>query len=154
MAAYEKVDELINQINNKSTLIKGRNKETNFTRNRKIQFKDLILFTLNKRGMSLKMEMNNFTESIGRMENVSKSALCQQRKKINPIVFKDLNEGYIRNSYDNEKDYNTYKGYVVTAIDGMKIEVPDVEELKKRIWRSKRKNRPKNISKSINIMYI
>ena len=76
------------------------------------------------------MEMNKFKDMTGKMEDVSKSALCQQRKKINPEIFKELNSDYIKNSYDNPRDYKTIKGYIVMAIDGMKIEVPDSKELR------------------------
>ena len=73
----------------------------------------------------------------GSMKEVSKSALCQQRKKIDPAIFKELNSDYIKNSYDNPEDYKTLKGYIVMAIDGMKIEIPDVEELRKEYGTSK-----------------
>ncbi len=149
MEAYEKINELTNKINEERTLIKGRRSLKDFTRSRKIHFEDLIFFTLNKRGMSLKMEMNTFAENTGKMEDVSKSAICQQRKKLNPIVFKELNEDYIRNSYDNAKDYNTYKGYIVTAIDGMKIEVPDVEELRREFGVAKGKKEQRTCARAL-----
>ena len=71
---------------------------------------------MNKRGLSLKMEMNNFEEIVEKFGEVSESALCQQRKKIDSVAFKILNKEYIENSYENERDYKTLKGYIVTAI--------------------------------------
>lgn len=85
------------------------------------------------------MEMNKFKDMTGKMEDVSKSALCQQRKKINPEIFKELNNDYIKNSYDNPRDYKTIKGYIVMAIDGMKIEVPDSKELREEYGTSQGK---------------
>ena len=85
------------------------------------------------------MEMNKFKDMTGKMEDVSKSALCQQRKKINPEIFKELNSDYIKNSYDNPRDYKTVKGYIVMAIDGMKIEVPDSKELREEYGTSQGK---------------
>ena len=41
------------------------------------------------------MEMNNFEEIVGKFGEVSESALCQQRKKIDPVAFKILNKEYI-----------------------------------------------------------
>lgn len=130
MITYDKVKKLNTKISSKKLEEKYRYSAKYFTRNRKINFKDSVYFTLNKRGLSLKMEMNNFSNMTGRMKDVSKSALCQQRKKIDPEVFKELNSDYIKNSYDNPRDYKTIKGYIVMAIDGMQIEIPDVQELR------------------------
>ena len=130
MITYDKVKKLRIKINCKELLDKYKYSKKYFTRNRKISCKDIIYFTLNKRGLSLKMEMNKFKDMTGKMEDVSKSALCQQRKKINPEIFKELNNDYIKNSYDNPRDYKTIKGYIVMAIDGMKIEVPDSKKLR------------------------
>lgn len=130
MKSYDKIGKLKYKILKKELIKKYRKEEKNFTRERKITFKDVVYFTLNKRGLSLKMEMKKFEDMTGRMKDVSKSALCQQRKKIDPEVFKELNSDYIRNSYDDPRDYKTLKGYIVMAIDGMKIEIPDVEELR------------------------
>ena len=139
MITYDKVKKLRLKINSKELPDKYKYSKKYFTRNRKISCKDIIYFTLNKRGLSLKMEMNKFKDMTGKMEEVSKSALCQQRKKINPEIFKELNSDYIKNSYDNPRDYKTIKGYIVMAIDGMKIEVPDSKELREEYGTSQGK---------------
>lgn len=139
MITYDKVKKLRIKINSKELSGKYKYSKKYFTRNRKISYKDIIYFTLNKRGLSLKMEMNKFKDMTGKMEDVSKSALCQQRKKINPEIFKELNSDYIKNSYDNPRDYKTVKGYIVMAIDGMKIEVPDSKELREEYGTSQGK---------------
>lgn len=130
MITYEKIENLKNIILGEELLKQARRKENFFTRERKITFSDIIFFTLNKRGLSLKMEMSNFEDMTGKIGNASESALCQQRQKVDPIAFKILNKEYIKNSYENEKEYKTLKGYIVTAIDGMYLEVPDVKELR------------------------
>ncbi len=130
MESYDKIEKVRYKITKKELIKKYRKEDKNFTRDRKIKFKHVVYFTLNKRGLSLKIEMRKFEDITGRMKDVSKSALCQQRKKVDPEVFKELNSDYIKNSYDNPKDYKTLKGYIVMAIDGMKIEIPDVEELR------------------------
>lgn len=139
MITYDKVKKLRIKISSKELLDKYKYSKKYFSRNRKISHKDIIYFTLNKRGLSLKMEMNKFKDMTGKMEDVSKSALCQQRKKINPEIFKELNRDYIKNSYDNPRDYKTIKGYIVMAIDGMKIEVPDSKELREEYGTSQGK---------------
>lgn len=131
MITYEKIKYLRNEILGKELLELARKEKTYFTRKRKISFSDIIFFTLNKRGLSLKMEMSNFKDMTGKIGNATESALCQQRQKVDPLAFKILNNHYIKNSYENEKDYQTYKGYIVTAIDGTILELPDVDELRK-----------------------
>lgn len=81
MKSYEKVRRLRYKISTKDLMEKYRKAIKDFTRERKINFEDVIYFTLNKRGLSLKMEMKKFEDMTGRMKDVSKSALCQQRKK-------------------------------------------------------------------------
>lgn len=137
MKSYDKVGKIRYKISIRELMERYRKSEKDFTRERKIKFEDVIYFTLNKRGLSLKMEMKKFEDMTGRMKDVSKSALCQQRKKIDPRIFKELNSDYIKNSYDNPEDYKTLKGYIVMAIDGMKIEIPDVEELREEYGTSK-----------------
>ena len=120
-----------------------------FSRNRKISSRDIILFVLDKRGMNLDMEMRKIRDITGRMKDVSKSALCQQRVKIRPEYFKDLNVDYIRNSYDNPKDYETVKGYIVMAIDGMKIEIPNTKELRETYGVSKGKEGQRECARAL-----
>lgn len=137
MITYDKIKKISNKIYQGELSKKYRIDKKYFTRNRIITCEDIVYFTLNKRGLSLKMEMKKFEDITGKMKDVSKSALCQQRKKIDPELFKAINSDYIRNSYDNPKDYKTLKGYIVTAIDGMKIEVPNVKELREEYGTSK-----------------
>ena len=99
MVTYEKVKSLKEEILGEELLKVGRMNKKHFTRNRKITFSDIIFFTLNKRGLSLKMEMSNFEDISGKIGNATESALCQQRQKINPIAFKILNTATIPVSY-------------------------------------------------------
>ena len=149
MITYEKVKYLKDEILGEELLKNGRKSEKFFTRNRKIGFSDIIFLTLNKRGLSLKMEMSNFGDISGRIGNASESALCQQRQKIDPIAFKILNSHYIQNSYENEKDYEKFKGYILMAIDGTTIELPDVEELRKEYGVLKRKEGQRESAKAL-----
>lgn len=108
----------------------ARLKVNSFTRNRKMNLTKLILFILSKRGLTLNMEIDNFkTLMLGEMPDITESAICQQRKNLNPEVFKRMMKRYIEDTYDEGHDYDTYKDYLIFAIDGMKIELPNVPEL-------------------------
>ena len=149
MKSYDKLGKMRYKISTRELKEKYRSSNKYFTRERKIKFDDVIYFTLNKRGLSLKMEMKKFEDMTGSMKDVSKSALCQQREKIDPGIFKELNSDYIRNSYDNPEDYKTLKGYIVMAIDGMKIEIPDVEELRKEYGTSQGRERKRTSARAL-----
>ena len=90
MITYEKLKKLNTLILSERLIEKYKYKKKYFTRKRQINSEDVIYFTLNKRGLSLRMEMNKYKEMSGRLENTSKSAICQQRKKIKPGVKIDL----------------------------------------------------------------
>lgn len=103
-----------------------------FRRNRKMNLSKMIMFVLSKRGMTLNMEIENFKRMMdGELPDITESAICQQRKNLNPEIFRKMMRTYIEDTYDEGHDYDTYKGYLIFAIDGMKIELPNVPELQK-----------------------
>ena len=139
MITYEKFRKARICIKSEEYQNKSKTDSKHFTRKRKISFEDIIYFTLNKRGLTLKMEMSNFEEIMQKenKEKATESALCQQRKKVSPQAFKHLNKDYIQNSYRDEEDYRRHKGYIICAIDGTDLEIPDVEEMRKEYGTSK-----------------
>jgi hypothetical protein len=138
MIAYDKVEILRDIIKSEKNIVKGRLTPEAFTRKSKMGFKNIEYFILNKRGVTLEMEIDNFKDIMqDEWEKVTESAICQQRKKINPEVIKDLNREYIKCTYDEGHDYEEYKGYIVLAIDGMNIELPNVDNLKKEYGEAK-----------------
>lgn len=60
MYTYDKIEKMPLSIMNIELINKNNLKD--FTRNRKIRFEDIIYFILNKRGLSLNMEINKFQE--------------------------------------------------------------------------------------------
>lgn len=99
--------------------------ENNFIRKRKIIPRDIILYELNKKGLSTKMEIINFN-NINYVQDVSSPALFKQREKLNPYAFTYLNQILIKNVYTNHTDeVETYKGYLLLAIDGSDFEIPN-----------------------------
>ena len=108
-----------------------RNNSKDFTRNRKISAKSIIYYELNKRGLSSKMEINNFTELLG-MTEVTSVAMLKQREKLNPVAFKYLNTSSLQIFYqDYKKEVQCFKGYVLTAVDGSDIEIPNSKKTRK-----------------------
>lgn len=125
---------LRNKIFSESTRKLCRNDmSTNtFARNRKITFSDTILMTLNKQGRNVSFEIRDYeiNKKGGQFVGYSDEAYLKQRRKLNPEIFKYLNQGYLKDLYHEKKHVKKYKGYVVWAIDGSKEEVPNTMQNK------------------------
>ena len=66
-------------------------------------------------------------------DEVSSPALLKQREKLNEEVFKELNKESLKDFYKLfPKEVKTYKGYVLTAIDGSDCEVPNTPITRER----------------------
>ena len=126
------IDKLRKEINDNSIYEKSRKKAKDFTRNRKLRPKDIIYYTLNNRGKTTKMELYDFIEQYD-YENVSDVALLKQREKLNEEVFKELNKKSLKDFYHLfKKEVKTYKGYLLTAIDGSDCEIPNTPVTRER----------------------
>ena len=132
MKTYDKIKKISRMIQTEKFLNDYRISPKFFTRRRKISFVQLIYFILNKKGLSLSMEIDNFKETIKNdMKHITESAICQQRQKIKAEAFKELNREYIKDSYEDINEVKKIKGYLVFAIDGSDIELPNIEGVKK-----------------------
>lgn len=124
------IEKMRNKILNDKILKIARKEPKNFTRKRKLTVQDLILYLLNKKGLTTKMELYQFSK-LCKKEEVSSPALLKQREKMNPEVFKYLNQASMKDFYENHvKEVKTYKGYVIVGIDGSSWEVPNTKEAK------------------------
>lgn len=109
-----------------------RKREKDFSRNRKLTPKDLILYTLNNRGKTTKMELYDFIQEYN-IDEVSMPALLKQREKLNENIFKKLTkEALVRFYKEFPQEVKTYNGYILGAIDGSDCEVPNTKETRER----------------------
>lgn len=98
-----------------------------FTRERVFTFKNIIFFIANLAKKSLKMELKNFATT-AEIEEASKQAFSQARKKLNPIVFSIMNDTLIEEFYKNN-EFSTFHGFRLFAIDGSWVQLPSSDEL-------------------------
>lgn len=89
-------------------------KATDFTRNRKISFSDVLLSTISMQKSASKTELLKYFDF--KVSVPTASALIQQRKKIYPEDF-----AYLFYSFFLDK---TLKGYDPIAVDGSDIYIP------------------------------
>lgn len=89
------------------------------TRHRDCTFSDTILTIMNFSMNRLNTELFHFFADKSK-SIPSKSALCQQRKKLNGKLFPHLMKSF----YDAFPTSNKYKGYTLIAVDGTDINLP------------------------------
>lgn len=89
------------------------------TRHRDCSFSDTILTIMNFSMNRLNTELFHFFDNKSK-KIPSKSAFCQQRKKLNDKLFPHLMKSF----YDAFSTSNKYRGYTLMAIDGTDINLP------------------------------
>ena len=100
-------------------------KDSHFTRNRKLPLPQLLLSILSRKGRTLTMEIRSFIKSIKSKISISKPGYLKQRQKLNPEVFLELSDFHVRNFYQDTTMVQRLKGYLVLAVDGSSVNVPN-----------------------------
>ena len=99
-----------------------------WTRKRSMPLEDILRCTLFKKGLTAPMEVRQYVQAAGKMgPQVSKQDYLKQRRRLNPDVFKLLPTNYLRDFYQG-REAAKWRGYVVLAVDGSRVEVPDSAE--------------------------
>lgn len=98
-----------------------------FSRRRKMPLDMLLTSILNRRGLSLTMELHTFSQETKTPE-ISKSGYLKQRLKLNPDVFRQLSKNHCENFYKDRTSIKLYKGHLILAGDGSDVNVPTTEE--------------------------
>ena len=116
-------------ISPKMRIICRGDNATAFTRDRLLPYYDVLYLSLMKKGISLSTELYNWFKSKKGDDfmAVTDEAYLKQRRNLDPRAFTLLNDEYIMDFYkDDEKILDN--GYIVTAIDGTDLEIPDTLE--------------------------
>ncbi|WP_232019937.1 IS4 family transposase [Ureibacillus thermosphaericus] len=118
-------------LNDVMFMIESRTKETYFTRKeKKLNFKNTILFNLNFVKKSLQIELDDFFDKFNLSDiSISKQGYSAARKKVSPLAFVKLSKAIV-NWYYEENSFKTYRGFRLCAIDGSVLQIPDTEELR------------------------
>lgn len=119
-----------NTILSDSFLEVCRDSKTNtLVRRRKMPIEDLVYSMINRKGLTLKLELRNYMKITHPGVEISKPGYLKQRMKLNPEAFKVLYQSHNKNFYqDAEVEPYTYKGYLVLAADGSDINIPTTAE--------------------------
>lgn len=104
-------------------------KNNTLVRRRKMPIEDLVYSMINRKGLTLKLELRNYMKTTHPGVEISKPGYLKQRMKLNPDAFKYLYQSHNKNFYqDPEIEPYTYKGYLVLAADGSDINIPTTAE--------------------------
>lgn len=119
------INDIKDKINNKQTKINYKNNDNDFIRNRKMSFQNVVLYNLNKKGLTSKIEIEEFTEQVNMMD-ISAPAVLKQRLKLNDKVYLDMIQENLKGFYTEFKEeVKLLNGYIVCAIDGSDFEIPN-----------------------------
>ena len=100
-----------------------------FIRNRKMPPEDLAFSMINRKGLTLKLELRGYMNISHPGIQISKPGYLKQRMKLNPAAFVDLYQFHNRNFYsDPEAELYTVNGFLVLAADGSDINIPTTPE--------------------------
>lgn len=98
-------------------------------RRRKMPLEDLIYSMINRKGLTLKLELRNYMKISHPGTEISKPGYLKQRMKLNPDAIKYLYQNHNKNFYtDPEITPYLYKGHLVFAADGSDINIPTTPE--------------------------
>jgi len=123
------VKRIKNKINSIEYIKNNRVSEKDFTRNRKLPFKSLILFMLNIIKQTLQKELTHFISLFGKNnKNITKSAFCQSRMKLKHTAFIDLNDVILEEFY-TDNDFKKWNDMIVLGVDGSKLNLPYSSEI-------------------------
>ena len=102
---------------------------TVFIRNRKMPLDDLTFSMINRKGLTLKLELRGYMKISHPGTQISKPGYLKQRMKLNPEAFVDLYQFHNRNFYsDPDAELYTVNGFLVLAADGSDINIPTTPE--------------------------
>ena len=105
----------------------ARKNPQDFTRKRKMNFEELILFMLLSLKCSTSSALRRFFTNIGKSVNMKQQSLSEARKKIKVWAFIRLFKLTVEGM--TEHCANKWHNYRVYAVDGVKIALPSDEDL-------------------------
>ena len=123
-----------------------------FTRNRKMPLTDLMFTMINRRGITLSLELRNYMKTAHPGMKISKPGYLNQRMQLNPLAFYELYRHHNRNFYA-DPGFSVFHGYLVLAADGSGINIPTTRETLETFGPSSRKGTKPQASIGLGCLY-
>ena len=110
-------------LNSKGFMERARRHPTDFTRNRKMSFTQLVIFMINLLRTSTQTALIRFFGLIGASAMcMTQQSFSEARQKLNPEACRELFAHTV--AYVYAHDVNRWHGMILIAIDGSKIQLP------------------------------
>lgn len=108
------------------------NDDRKFTRNRKISFRDVILYPLLQEGCTNSREANKYMRLItgDLFAMISQQAIGEKRGFINPDLYEDMYKDFVDDLYEKFHEELINNDYIHFAGDTTVIKVPNVSKTK------------------------
>jgi hypothetical protein len=101
-----------------------------FTRRRKLCFSDLVLLIARLCKKTLSVEIERFFDEAGHAGRCSVSAFCQQRKKLDPLLYRVWNRLLCESFYTfRGRRVKRWGGYRLIAVDGSNVSLVNTPAL-------------------------
>lgn len=99
-----------------------------FTRKRSLSFADICAYLINIMSKSLAIEINHNSDILN-YQIVSKQDFSYRRSFVSPQIFSDMNSSFLHDFYsDDNRLLNYWGGYLLFAVDGTTITLPNSNE--------------------------
>lgn len=119
------IDNVKSIVTDKDAKEKYKLTTTSFTRERKMSFENTVYYNLNKKGLTSKMEIEEF-QNIVNMTDITNVAVLKQREKLNSEIYNDIRNKNLEDFYNEySKDVKLFNGYILVGIDGSYFEIPN-----------------------------
>lgn len=134
---YVTIEKILNFLDTIEGLNIARKFPNAFIRKSPLNLKNLVKFLIFKEGKTNQMELYNFFDRIGKSDLVvTKSALSEQRKKLNYEIFIKLNELLLKAGYKQKIKTLEGTNLIPVGIDGSVFEVPNIKKVKETFGHS------------------
>lgn len=114
--------------------------EKAFIRNCILNFQFIVLFILNQIKKSNAAEIDSSNTFLENVKKFTKSALSKARLKLSPKAFIELNNLLTEEFYRNKSTVKHFFNFIVFAIDGSKLQLPESDELISKYGSSSNQN--------------
>ena len=132
----KQIERIQEKVRRKEFIEKHKRRARDFTRKRNLKFEEIMYFVIGNLGTTLEFEAMNFCG--GREKSVSAAAMSKARDKIKYSAFEEI----FRASAEDIPVEHKYRGYRLTAYDGMTGEMPRTPELMESGCLSKKSGYP------------
>lgn len=113
------------KIHSEESVLLYRMSEKNFTRNRKMNFEKVVMYNLNKKGLTQKMEIEEFNDFVN-SKDITNVGVLKQREKLNGDIYKDMMQDNAKAFYNKfPQEVKLFKGYILAGVDGSDFEIPN-----------------------------